>query len=329
MKTLYIIGNGFDLGHGLETKYQHFALFLKRNNSDLFDLMVKYYYLTDLDEEDQENSLRDELWGDFENKLAEMDFEELLQDFMDYIESPASENFRDRDNHVFDQQVSAMIDRLTKELYKEFKEFILEVKFQEEPQGLIRLEGDSAFLSFNYTDTLERYYGVERKHITYIHGRAKTDGERTILGHGIDPEEFTDKRPTPPSGVSEEQLNEWYEEQSSGYDYAYDQGRGTAIGYFRTAHKSTSEIITKNQPFFESIAGVEKIFVLGHSLSEVDLPYFEKVISATSKPKWIVSSRDASDQSARIATLVALGVDNDDIAFTTIEELRPEQTKLF
>jgi len=329
MKTLYIIGNGFDLAHGLKTRYQHFALFLKRNNPELFDLMVKYYWLTDLDEEDEEESLKDESWGDFENRLSELDFEALLEDFLDYIVPIGSEEFKDRDNHVYDQQVSALIDRLTKELYGEFKDFILQVEFASEPKGLINLEEDSGFLSFNYTDTLENYYGVPRKKITYIHGRAKTEGEKTILGHGIDPEEFEDKPAVAPAGLTEEQHFDWMQEQNDGYDYAYNQGRDTAIGYFRTSHKSTAEIIADNGPFFYSISSVEKIYVLGHSLSAVDLPYFEEIIQINPEATWVISCRNEEDKPEIIEKLEQLGVKKENINFTTIDELRPANPELF
>ena len=33
MKTLYIIGNGFDIHHKLDTRYQSFANYLAENNS--------------------------------------------------------------------------------------------------------------------------------------------------------------------------------------------------------------------------------------------------------------------------------------------------------
>ncbi len=330
MNTLYIIGNGFDLFHKLKTKYQHFALFLQKNNSELYELMVKYYWLTDLDPEDEENSLRDELWGDFENKLAEMDFEALLDDFRDYLPDYSSDEFRSRDYHTFDQEIGRMIDRLTKELYAEFKEFILDVEFEHLPSNLINLERDSVFLNFNYTDTLEHYYGVERKKITYIHGRAKTDAEQTILGHGINPEEFRDKPTEPPAGLNEEEYYEWRQEMSDNHDYAYDTGRDTAIGYFKTSHKSTGEIKVKNKQFFTSIATVRKVIILGHSISKIDQPYFLEVIrSVHPDTKWTVSYFGDTEKEERTRTLVNLGISESNIDLIKIEDLRTKQPDLF
>jgi len=40
---------------------------------------------------------------------------------------------------------------------------------------------DTIFLNFNYTDTLERFYGVNRKNICYVHG--KTGSTELLFGH--------------------------------------------------------------------------------------------------------------------------------------------------
>jgi len=325
MKTLYIIGNGFDISHDLDTKYQHFALYLKANHNELYELILKYYWLPDLDPNDQE-SLRNLKWGEFESKLAEMDFEELLEDFKDYLPDYGSDEFRSRDYHSFDQQVGAMIDRLTTELYVTFKEFILHVAFHEKPKCLLALETNAQFLSFNYTDTLERYYGINKKHIKYIHGRAKTDGDTTILGHGIDPIEFMDKTPVPPVGLSDADMEMWREEQADNWDYAYDSGRQTAIGYFNTSHKSTSEIIAANAAFFDALTDIERVIVLGHSISPVDQPYFSKIIGSItySQPKWLVSYFSDVDIPERLNTLKSLGVSEAQIEFIKIDDLKPD-----
>lgn len=51
MKNLYIIGNGFDLYHGLDTKYQTFAKYLAENDSEVYDLLLTYYGLPDISED--------------------------------------------------------------------------------------------------------------------------------------------------------------------------------------------------------------------------------------------------------------------------------------
>lgn len=58
---LYIIGNGFDIGHGIPCKYSDFYTYLERNREDVLEEMGQYYYV-DSDSE---------LWSDFERGLEE------------------------------------------------------------------------------------------------------------------------------------------------------------------------------------------------------------------------------------------------------------------
>ncbi len=41
-KNLYIIGNGFDLHHGISSSYNGFKKFVKENEVELYELIGKY-----------------------------------------------------------------------------------------------------------------------------------------------------------------------------------------------------------------------------------------------------------------------------------------------
>ena len=43
MKNLFIIGNGFDIHHKLDTRYQSFANYLAENNSEVYELLLNEY----------------------------------------------------------------------------------------------------------------------------------------------------------------------------------------------------------------------------------------------------------------------------------------------
>ena len=45
---LYIIGNGFDLYHNLNTSYRSFGLFLKSKYPVIYDRLIEYYGFSDL-----------------------------------------------------------------------------------------------------------------------------------------------------------------------------------------------------------------------------------------------------------------------------------------
>ncbi|EKG1107896.1 hypothetical protein O1O41_004383, partial [Escherichia coli] len=46
---LYVIGNGFDVHHGLDTRYTSFGLYLKNNYWETYELLLDYYGFADLD----------------------------------------------------------------------------------------------------------------------------------------------------------------------------------------------------------------------------------------------------------------------------------------
>jgi hypothetical protein len=149
MKNLYIIGNGFDIYHGLDTRYQSFAKFLSKADSKIYDLILNYYGLPDISEDpvsDEEYAA----WATFELSLADLDYEQVLDDHSDSIANPGSEDFRDRDWHTYQIEMELIIEKLTDRLISIFNKFILNVQFPENVEDRkIRIIPDAKFLNFN------------------------------------------------------------------------------------------------------------------------------------------------------------------------------------
>jgi hypothetical protein len=82
-KKLYIIGNGFDLHHGLRTRYADFCLCVRENDKELYEFL-EWYVDADLN--------KDGLWKDFEKDLGTFDHAAFYSDY-DYTE-PLSDNFK-------------------------------------------------------------------------------------------------------------------------------------------------------------------------------------------------------------------------------------------
>lgn len=321
-KTLYIIGNGFDLHHDLDTKYQSFGMFLKEKHSQIYDNLIEYYILPTLDPDD-DDSYYDPLWSDFENALANLDFESILDDNTDSLPDIASDDFRDRDLHTYQQVMEQFVDDFTENLYKVFKEFILNVKFPDDiSDKKLKVKTDAIFLNFNYTNTLEKYYDIKGSQILYIHNRA-ISGEILILGHGTDPNDFIPKAPTPPEGLSKEELYEWEQRIVEDYDYSYDSGKEELLTYFKKSHKSTKEIINSNYNFFSKLSGIENIFVIGHSLSNVDKSYFVKIVDSINNQNanWTVSYYNPKDIKDRKQKLIEFGLKEHQVNLVSMKSL--------
>ncbi|MGL5964672.1 MAG: AbiH family protein [Fusobacteriaceae bacterium] len=61
------------------------------------------------------------------------------------------------------------------------------------------------------------------------------------------------------------------------------------IDYYDETFKVPAVHIRANKAFFNSISNVKNIYVVGHSLGEVDMPYFKEILKKVNKDtKWNV-----------------------------------------
>lgn len=72
-------------------------------------------------------------------------------------------------------------------LTEAFCRWIATIQIAKIDQG-IRFRDNCCFINFNYTDTLEKRFGVRKADVIHIHGEAN-DAESIIVGHAIHPQE--------------------------------------------------------------------------------------------------------------------------------------------
>lgn len=294
---LYIIGNGFDLHHNLKTSYYNFRDYLKNHNREIYDLLEQYVCCSD------------DLWGDFEESLAKLDTDELYCDNSNLLPNieigDISEDYYDP--YEFSNEMERIYDKLTIELIEAFKDFIYEAMSIDDLEILkhkIDIDINARFLCFNYTDTLERIYHIQYNNINYIHNSIKESSEDIILGHSIDPSKF----------ILKIKDNDYYK--------PYDEGRLILNEYFETMHKPTDKIIEKNRSYFNSLSNIDKVYVFGHSISKVDIPYFEKIVQIINRNvEWVVSYYDEEEIETFKNTLKNIGVSSK-INFVRLEDLK-------
>lgn len=316
MNSLYIIGNGFDLHHKLDTRYSSFGLYLQEHYGTIYDQLLEHFGLPHISEN------VDPLWSNFEHSLSLLDVEMVYYAYSGSLANPGAPDFRDRDWNTFAIDMEMVVDSLTTNLIKAFHEFISKINYSVIPSSKrLPLNDHALYLSFNYTDTLEGYYGILENQITYIHGKA-VNGDEIILGHGIDPDNFKEEPPEPPVGVSDEELERWEEQMNDQFDYSLELGKDALQDYFSSSFKDTQAVINEHTDFFDSIKDVDQVFTLGHSLSAVDLPYFEKVItSITRTPTFTVSYLWDDERVSHTETLRRLGIQESQIRMIKIETM--------
>lgn len=87
--------------------------------------------------------------------------------------------------------------------------------------------------------------------------------------------------------------------------YFEQDTKNKIIGWMNELHKDTSSIIRHNESFFSSLSGITHIVVLGHSVNQIDWPYFDEVKKSVSPDTlWLFHSHSSEDK-VRIEAYIA------------------------
>lgn len=98
------------------------------------------------------------------------------------------------------------------------------------------------------------------------------------------------------------------------------EGNKILDGYFSTTFKPTAQIIEQNQTFFSSLKAIRQIYVMGHSLAQVDAPYFDEIIKNIDSPsvRWTISyHRNPVDAQEKLSQF---GIDISLASFATLDD---------
>lgn len=253
---LIIVGNGFDLYHGLQTKYVDFYSWLKRNNYDDFISNMEEIYPS-------VTSTTLNLWHDFETAIGEYDLSILYSLFGE--NDPAI---------VQDAELCAKnrFQPLISQIRPLIREWIRSVDLTKiEPK--LPLPNNALYITFNYTLTLEQVYAIPPSQILHIHNSIKDD--YIIAG--------TDRLE---NRWSLEKENLRYEEEY------YKKG---VVEVFNLLYKEFDKQLRTHSKFFDCLNAINNVFILGHSLSVIDQRYFGEIANKVGKAQWYVSKHSDED----------------------------------
>lgn len=300
MNKLFIIGNGFDLAHKIPSSYRNFHQYLvyklnsiagnKYENYDFTDseilsndyetspendLLTILYFLSIAEyfgSYDKDKGTFDEKrvkeWKDIEKSVGELNYDDFSWIYID--ESDEDKEYRA--NWINEDIFSPYIEVL-KSIPNYFEEWIKQLRISN-----IILHQDikqyfdvnTFFLCFNYTNTLEKIYNIDKKHICYIHGNVDRE-EKIYFGHG-NGKTYSDYLD------SIKNLN--YFSVAEGYSEINDALR-----------KPVKEIICKNKDFFKSLNNIQQVYSYGFSYGIVDLPYIKEICkNASNITEWYINS---------------------------------------
>lgn len=279
MSKLFIIGNGFDLAHGLKTSYDDFRSYLideediemehlvipagvnqpdggiSYNQSDVLSLL---FYLI------SEAESNTEKWSNIETSLGHLNFHEIFDTLPEIFDEDGDVDHWKQIRIYEDLASDLVIPMATlKKLFSKWISTVDTGDIEAIQDFLTLIDTDDQFLNFNYTDTLEQVYLVPEKNICYIHG---TQYDEIYFGHG-DSEDKTDRFMADFLGAE---------------NYLLDINE--------QLRKNTSKALNNNQAFFDNLATlkIEKIYSHGFSFNEVDKIYLEEICRQidTSKITW-------------------------------------------
>lgn len=267
MSNLFIIGNGFDISHGLPTAYENFRKFLfdkyEIDEEELEDFTVipeGGFYNDQTDEieyDDYEIALffsrlmfeiEGKDWSQFEENLAHLDMKSC-------IENQILPGFTlSEEMNICEGLARFIADNLSR-INKYFKDWIKSIKIGNDTQKKLSFEKlltkEDLFLNFNYTRTLKEIYAVDN--VCHIHGEVQVK-EELIFGHG----------------------EEW--EYNLAYNLKYIEAESILIQAFNCLKKRTEETLKSKINFFNKInKKVKKIYSYGFSYSSVDLIYIREI----------------------------------------------------
>ena len=266
-RNLILLGNGFDRWQHLPTSYDEFRKYYHANIDQILNNMrVKRLYngLTPVElvygDALNPSKLPDAFFWNLESSMAQID-DQIL-------------------NSVFGKtrtglhRLQKTVNLATEILQRAFSQWVKSIKIDEQDSGYT-FGDDCYIINFNYTDTVGKRFGYKEENVYHIHGDA-TDPETIIVGHSTHPETAFD---------------ELMEQK-----YIHRIGGGKAkrlIGLYlveSVLHETDKGVQNNIEDLceFMTVAGVhiedfENIYVLGHSMSDVDIDYFRFLCDVTKK----------------------------------------------
>lgn len=331
--TLYVIGNGFDLCHGIQSKYIHFYEYIKTHKTEFLKQMQEIYAIKPYLKDDSDDSTlgkepESKFWTDFESSLSDVEMTNLLFSFSDSAPDYENENYGSADIGTLESELYQKLNRFHKKLLLFLEDWISTLTCPQD--RLFALPYNGIYLSFNYTDTLEKLYNVTSANITYIHNKFDPEGSELIIGHNDEVKEYASLIKSNIKRLSNmsDQKNEEYADAVISERW---ETRGEIIvnEYRVKLYKDTKAIIKQNDEFFNKIGGISCIYILGHSLNDIDMPYFHKLNeSVSSECLWnIVYYADDKDDKDRnrktaISAMKVMGVDEERYRLLTWDEYK-------
>ena len=271
VKNLILVGNGFDLWQGLPTSYERFRQYYAEHIEEIMKrLKLKIRrirksdgticYATPVEliygEPFDPKMLPSEFFWSFEASLAQIDDQQI--------------NLYFGKSRWGLRRLRKTMEQAQKILQHTFASWIVSIHVDEVDSGYL-LPEDCYCISFNYTDTLEKRFGVKDGNIHHIHGEAD-DPETIVVGHATHPElafpELLKQRFMYKKNMRLKGL------------YLIEDALYRTDKHVQDNIDDLCEMMILDNVHIED---VENIYIVGHSFGEPDYAYFDFLRKVTVK----------------------------------------------
>jgi hypothetical protein len=270
MNKLFLIGNGFDLAHGLKTRYSDFLLwFINRminmlndsNNKtyedDLISIESNGYSIREINSLEALKDIRkrQEIIIKAKNKF----FERILNNYLnsnwvdieyEYYLALLDLYIKYETHKTIDKKNATGLNHCLDLLKAQLSEYLLTIPTFIKENDAIKVcflnemkdipTENALFLVFNYTSTIEKYLDsidIKKRQVIYIHGKLRDKENPIIFGYGDEMNEYY-------SRLEDLNENEFLKNMKS-------------FSYFKTENYSLL------RSFMES--NIYKVNIIGHS----------------------------------------------------------------
>lgn len=330
---LNVVGNGFDLYHGLPSSYYYFGCYLISTKPEFYKEIVKMYNLDGIKMlghpgDDYTYVVEDVFWREFEKHLGDVDEDYVVGTHIDDLDLENDDPVEiEMNEHLVAHELKKSFvhwvkDTLDKEEnYKLIKDYINIV------ENKIDINDEEYYLVFNYTHTLQKIYNVSDEKIHYVHGECLIDddygdyddADDLIVGHGND------------ARIKEIEK----EIKSLENKYNFTQGMKNEIGEYNCILRILKDLKKDVEGcevwckyFYDRIhKNIDTIRVLGMSLGEVDIPYLQQLKNKWPSAKWEFSYYGQKDID-KISEVVEKDLDLDSCQYSLFEFVNEKSSEM-
>ena len=289
---LVICGNGFDLHHGLKTGYWNYRDYLLSKNSHA---VIDYEFLA-------KQLAGTPAWNNVETSL-EINYSKYIESLLNHYETAS--------NMCVDTYLEDELRFLFSFTGESFARWLENIDFSmAKPDSSLCLSQSDLYITFNYTDTLQRLYGIPEDKVLFIHGKLK-DIDSSAFGmgdvfpsgttietvEGIDPIVHGDQLANDmvhyaiQFGADAKKVVEMYAPARRKY-YKPGNPYFSLISRIDDIVSATTKDVRSNfdkLKWFFYGQSIDEVVIMGHSLTEPDNMYYSEVLVPYLKnSKWTV-----------------------------------------